>query len=151
MDDTMMRLLRLQGQGYPCSQMMMIMALEEQGRENRELVRAMAGLAKGGGFCRGTCGALSAGASILALYAAKGGGDDPELESFPLMLAQLDEWFQEKTADYGGSLCHQITEGREGAPEMHQRCGQLIADTYDYVMMLLQENGIDPGLPKEDQ
>ena len=147
----MMRLLQLQGQGYPCSQMMMIMALEEQGQENRELVRAMAGLAKGGGFCRGTCGTLSAGACILALYGAKGADDDPELESYPLMLADLDAWFHEKTTIYGGALCQQITEGKAGTPEMHQRCGQLIAETYDHVMMLLQENGIDPGLTKEGQ
>ena len=151
MNDTTMRLLRLQGQGYPCSQMMMIMALEEQGQENRELVRAMAGLAKGGGACRGTCGALSAGACILALYAAKGGDDEQEMERYPLMLANLDEWFREQTARYGGSLCHQITEGKEGTPEITLRCGQLIAETYDHVMVLLQENGIDPALPKEDQ
>ena len=146
-----MRLISLQGKGYPCSQMMMIMALEEQERENQTLIRAMAGLAKGVGICSGSCGALSAGACILALYAARGGDGEMELKSFAPMLAELNEWFDEKTSGFGGSLCHQITEGREGSVEMAVRCGDLIASTYDKVMQLLVENRIDPGQARDEQ
>jgi hypothetical protein len=150
MSDTMMRLISLQAKKYPCSQMMMIMALEEQGRENPPLVRAMAGLAKGAGICSGTCGAMTAGACILALYAGKGGDEEQELESFQPILAQLNEWFDDRTKPHGGSLCHQITEDRANSMEMVQRCGSIISDTYDKVMELLVENGIDPGVPREE-
>ncbi len=150
MSDTMMRLMALKGKGYLCSQMMMIMALEEQDQENPALVRAMAGLARGLGICSGSCGALSAGACILALYAARGGETEAELKSFPPMLAELNEWFEEKTNAYGGTLCHEIAQGRAGSVEMEMRCGALVADTYDKIMQLLVENGIDPGFPKDD-
>ena len=150
MSDTMMRLISLQAKKYPCSQMMMIMALEEQGRENPSLVRAMAGLANGVGLSSGTCGAMTAGACILALYAGKGDDEEQELESFQPMLAELNEWFDERTQAHGGGLCHQITEGKAGSMEMAQRCGSIIADTYDKVMDLLVENGIDPGVPREE-
>ena len=146
MSDTIMRMLPLQAKGYPCSQMMMIMALEEQGRENPALVRAMAGLAKGVGDCAGSCGAMAGGACILALYAGKGGDDEQALDTFKPMLYQLNEWFDERTKAYGGSLCYQITENKAGSVAMAPRCGRLIADTYDKVMELLVEYGIDPGL-----
>ncbi len=150
MSDTIMRLLPLQAKGYPCSQMMMIMALEEQGRENPPLVRAMAGLAKGLGDSSGSCGAMGGGACVLALYAGKGGDDEQALEAFKPMLAELNEWFAEQTKEYGGSLCHEITENKAGSVEMAPRCGQLIADTYDKVMQLLVEHGIDPGQARDD-
>jgi C_GCAxxG_C_C family probable redox protein len=150
MSDTMMRLISLQAKKYPCSQMMMIMALEEQGRENPPLVRAMAGLASGVGVSSGTCGAMTAGACILALYAGKGGDEEQELETFQPMLAQLNKWFEERTKPHGGTICQNITEGRACSMEMAQRCGSIIADTYDKVMELLVENGIDPDVPREE-
>lgn len=150
MSDTMMRLISLKAKGYPCSQMMMIMALEEQGRENTPLVRAMAGLANGLGICSGSCGALSAGACILALYSARGDDDEKEMVAFNPMLAELNEWFDERTKAYGGNLCHDITEKQAGSPHMATRCGQLIAETYDKVMQILVDNGIDPGFSRDD-
>ncbi len=146
----MMRMISLKAKGYPCSQMMMIMALEEQGRENTPLVRAMAGLANGLGIGSGSCGALSAGACILALYAARGDDDEKEMATFNPMLAELNEWFDERTKSYGSSLCHDITEEQAGSPQMAARCGQLIAETYDKVMQLLVDNGIDPGFSRDD-
>lgn len=150
MSDTMMRMIPLQAEGYPCSQMMMIMALEEQGRTNPGLVRAMAGLAKGMGTSSGSCGALGSGTCILALYAARGDRGEQALESYEPMLAQLNEWFEQQTRDYGGSLCHQITEEKAGSLEMADRCGNLIAATYDRVMEILVENGIDPSVSRDE-
>jgi hypothetical protein len=150
MSDTMMRMIPLQAAGYPCSQMMMIMALEEQGQTNPGLVRAMAGLAKGLGFSSGTCGALTAGACILALYAAKTDPGEQSLESFEPMLAQLNEWFEQQTRDYGGSRCFEITGEKAGSMEMNVRCGSLIAATYDRVMAILLENGLDPSVSRDE-
>lgn len=150
MSDTMMRMISLKAKGYPCSQMMMVMALEEQGRENHPLVRAMAGLANGLGLGTGSCGALGAGACILALYAARGDDEEQEMTAFHPMLAELNEWFDERTKTHGGSLCQDITEEQAGSPQMATRCGQLIAETYDKVMQILVDNGIDPGFSRDD-
>jgi C_GCAxxG_C_C family probable redox protein len=143
MSDTILRLMSLQGKDYPCSQMMMIMAMEEQDCENIALIRAMAGLANGCGDGSGSCGALSGASCILALYAAKGDDSERELNAFLPMLEDMSNWFSKKTRAYGGNLCNQITEGKQGSPEITERCAQLIADTYDVTMQLLVENGID--------
>lgn len=150
MTDTLMRLMRLQARGYPCSMMMMLMALEEQDRRNPALVRSMAGLANGIGDFSGSCGALTAGACIISLNAGDGEGSEYDKDRLLPMLELLNEWFTERTAGYGGCLCHEITDNRAGAPDMAQRCGQLIADTYDRVMEILVENGIDPCEAKDE-
>jgi len=66
-----MWLLELGAKGYSCAQMLVIGALRLMGRENPDLVRAVAGLAQGVG-CGELCGALSGGACLLSLYTGKG-------------------------------------------------------------------------------
>lgn len=151
MSETILRLMSLQRKGSPCSQMMMIMAMEEQDYENIALIRAMAGLANGCGDGSGSCGALSEATCVLALYAAKGDDSEKELDIFLPMLEDLNEWFSQKTRAYGGNICNQITEDKPGSVEMTQRCSQLIADTYDKVMLLLVENGIDINQARDEE
>ena len=151
MSDTILRLMSLQRKDSPCSQMMMIMAMEEQDYENIALIRAMAGLTNGCGDGSGSCSALSGATCVLALYAAKGDDSEKELDTFLPMLEDLSEWFSLKTRAYGGNLCNQITENKPGNVEMTQRCAQLIADTYDKVMLLLVENGIDINHSRDEE
>ena len=72
------RLRELKQQGFFCSQVLMQLALDLQGRDNAPLVRAMHGLAGGLGFMGETCGAPTGGACVLGLYAGKGTADEPE-------------------------------------------------------------------------
>ncbi|MBZ0309444.1 MAG: C-GCAxxG-C-C family protein, partial [Anaerolineae bacterium] len=66
------RMKKLKEQGFFCSQIIMILGLELQGKENPDLVRAMHGLAGGLGFTGETCGALTGGSSVLGVYAGRG-------------------------------------------------------------------------------
>ena len=54
--DIMMRMLELTGQGYACSQILLMLAMELSGEENSGVVRAMAALNEGmcgtGRLCR---------------------------------------------------------------------------------------------------
>ena len=59
MDQTLMRMLELDYNGYYCSQILMIMVLEAQGKRNPDLISAMGGLANGSGFTGGFCGCLT--------------------------------------------------------------------------------------------
>ena len=61
MNDEMIRMIQLAGQGFHCSQILLTMGLEAQGKSNPDLIRAMAGLAGGLGFSGDTCGALTGG------------------------------------------------------------------------------------------
>ena len=56
--DDLDRMRELKQQGFFCSQILMTLGLELQGKENPELIRAMNGLAGGLGFTGETCGAL---------------------------------------------------------------------------------------------
>ena len=62
------RMIELAENKYNCSQIMMILALEQEDRENPGLVRAMSGLGDGCGFFQETCGIMTGAASILAWH-----------------------------------------------------------------------------------
>lgn len=143
MDDTTIRMMQLSGKGYACSQVMMQMALEYRGEENPSLVRAMAGTAYGCGSGAGTCGALTGGAAVLALYAAKGADAETESERFMPMLQELADWFAQTVGEqYGGITCAAVT-GEDGAGAALQQCGGIVAQTFSKALAILMENGFD--------
>jgi hypothetical protein len=144
MDDTMIRMLQLGHKGYSCSQIILLLGLELRGETNSGLVRAMGGLAYGCGSGRGSCGALSGGCCLLALYGGKGSDEETESDRLILMLQELTDWFSTlaDTPD-GGITCDSIV-GEAGPAASRQRCGGLVADTYAKVLEILAANGIDP-------
>lgn len=140
MDDLMFRMMDLKSKGFYCSQIMMLLALEAQEKENPDLIRAMAGLAFGVGIGE-VCGALTGGACILSLYAGKGTEEDDEHFCLMSMLNDLGEWFRETYGgQYGGTSCNAITE--DGTLR-NERCGAVVAATYQKVLELLTENDFD--------
>ena len=102
-------LLELANQEFACSQLIVQMRLDDQGKENPELLRAMAGLIGGLGYCGKICGALTGGACLLALYAGKGSPEEVEDSRLNAMIKELVEWFeQEVGSQYGGPDCDNI-------------------------------------------
>lgn len=145
LDDVGLRMMELGGRGYCCSQILMLLALDEMGRENPDLVRASAGLCNGLGDCSGPCGVLTGAACLLALHGAKGTDFEESDDRLPLMLEQLRTWFTDQVAgQFGGVACADILEGECGGPNP-ERCGGLVADAYARVREILVENGIDPS------
>ena len=148
MDDARMHMMELSQKGYYCSQILLTLALEAQGKQDPDLIRAMSGLAIGCGEGAGTCGALSGAACMIALYAGKGQDAEIELDEFRLMLAELWEWFEKEVgATYGGVRCDDILG--DGTPRT-LRCGPIVAATYSRVIEILMEQGIDPAEPRGD-
>jgi len=90
--DDVDQLMTLRKQGFFCSQILMSLGLELQGKTNPELVRAMNALAGGIGFTGELCGALTGGACLLGVYAGKGTPDeedDPRLNVYAGRLGQV--------------------------------------------------------------
>ncbi len=136
-------ILKLAGQGYCCSQIIIQMALDVQGVQNPGLIRAMSGLCEGITGSRGTCGALAGAAALLGYYAGKGSVDETENERLPLMLSELSQWFEGHcSGSFGGIRCMDIVG--EGEPDSAV-CGGLISACYGRALTLLVENGFDPG------
>jgi hypothetical protein len=144
MDDILIQMLQLGQKGYNCSQIIMQLGLEVRGETNPQLVRAMGGLAYGCGTGRGSCGVLTGGCCLLALYAGKGSDEEVPSERLDLMLQELNDWFATRTGcDHGDMSCDVIV-GEAGPAASRQRCGALVAETYAKVMAILVANDIDP-------
>jgi hypothetical protein len=140
-DEMVNRMIQLAENKYNCSQIMMVLALEQEGRENSELVRAMSGLGDGCGFFQETCGIMTGAASILAWYAGKGADDEKESEKLLPMLEDLGDWFrQEIGARYAGTRCNEIVGDRVGTPDGKQICGSIIFQTFGKVNEILAYN-----------
>ncbi len=136
------RMRELRQQGFLCSQILMIMALEMQGKDNPELVRAMNGLVGGIGFTGDVCGALTGGACLLGLYAGKAADGDEENIRLTFMIQDLVKWFdQEYGSKYGGNRCDQLTG--DDARYQAERCPILVSTTWQKVKELLVENGFE--------
>jgi C_GCAxxG_C_C family probable redox protein len=140
MDDLLFRMMELKAKGFYCSQIMMLLALDNQDKTNDDLVRSMAGLAFGIGI-GDACGALTGGACILSLYAGKGTEEEEEHFRLMGMLQELGDWFRETyEGQYGGISCDAISE--DGALR-NERCGGVVAATYQKVLEILIENDFD--------
>lgn len=140
--DELLRMLELAGHGFHCSQILLFLGLEAQGKSNPDLIRAMAGLAGGVGFCGDICGALTGGACLLALYAGRGTPDEEEDPKLNIMINELVEWFtQEFSECYGGIHCREILA--DDPRNQASRCPELVTRTYEKVKSLLLYNDFD--------
>jgi C_GCAxxG_C_C family probable redox protein len=140
--DDMERLKALKQQGFYCSQILMLMGLEAQGKADPDLVRAMQGLAGGLGFAGETCGALTGGACLLGLYAGKGSPEEPEALQLDFMIRELLEWFKAGFGEeYGGIRCADILKGNP--KNQPARCPAIVAGTFQQVKEILIANGYD--------
>ena len=136
------RMIELAGQGFYCSQILLFLGLETQGKMNPDLIRAMSGLAGGMGFSGDVCGALTGGACLLGLYAGRGTPEEEEDPKLNLMVTELVEWFSEQFGEmYGGIRCSAILD--DDPKNRMVRCPALVAGVYEKVKDLLVENGFD--------
>ena len=140
--DDMIRMLELSQQGFTCSQILLMLGLEAQGKTDPDLIRAMHALAGGIGGCGDVCGTLTGGACLLGLYAGRGSAEEAEDPRLNLMIGELMTWF----TDWYGSLYGSIrcTDILAGDPQNKTtRCPEIVASTYEMVKELLVANGFD--------
>jgi hypothetical protein len=145
MDDMILQLMRLKAKGFCCAQMILILALEAQGKTNADLVRSVGGLCFGISGAGEVCGALSGGACLIALYAGKGGEGETPDGRYMLMMEELVDWFGALAdGEYGGMRCYEILQK---CPD-RSICGRIVADTYGKCMDILASHGFDPAVGK---
>ena len=141
-DEIVNRMIQLAEKKYNCSQIMMLLALEQEDRENPDLVRAMSGLGDGCGFFQETCGIMTGAASILAWHAGKGAEEEEESAKLLPMLEELGDWFrQDIAAKYSGTKCKEIVGDLVGTDDGKQICGSIIFQTFGKVNEILASNG----------
>jgi len=141
MNETAFDILKLAGQGFCCSQIMLHLALDAQGQSNPGLIRAMSGLCHGLATNQGPCGVLTGGVCLIAYHAGKGHAGEEASDRLPLVLSEFEGWFRQIAGQrFKGINCTDIVSG--GSPDP-QVCGGLLAEAYQHVIGLLIENGFD--------
>ncbi len=144
MDETIFELMKLRAKGFCCSQIILILALEAQGKTDKDLVRSMAGLCYGIEGAGEVCGALSGGACLISLYTAKGGDGEEVDHRYPLIVGELVDWFKASAGKYGGLRCDEILEK---FPD-RKICAQIVGNTYEKCIEILAHYGFDPAVGK---
>lgn len=144
-NDDGFRMMELGMQGFNCSQILMLMAMEAQKQENPNLIRAMTGLVAGMG-CGKVCGALTGGCCLLGLYAGKSSSEENAGDALPEMLSRFVEWFEsEYTPRYGGTNCSEILQ--DDARNKMTRCSNIVLESFEKLKEILAENGYDLATP----
>ena len=148
MDDVSIELMRLGSLGYCCSQIMVKLFLDYQGKDNPDLVRAMSGLCKGMGDCSGPCGVLTGAMCVIGLYAGKGDDHESSLEGYSEMKTMFREWFSDQVGGkHGGIMCADILGPGCPSPDT-EVCGGILSASVAKVVGILAEYGIDPEEPR---
>jgi len=135
------RMFKLASCGYCCSQIFIIMYLENNEMENVLLVKAMAGLCAGVGNTGKTCGIVTGGACLFGIYAGKGIDNQTRDDNLKKMIQKYVEWFEE---EFESTQCvDMITvdvltdmNQNEGYPI---KCGNAIQKSYNKINELLKE------------
>ncbi|NDY70692.1 redox-active protein [Desulfobacter hydrogenophilus] len=129
-------ILKLKSKGYCCSQIMVQLVLDLADLENRELVNFARGLCMGSKLETGTCGILTAGLCILAMYAPQ----EPDLRAS--MQNDFKAFFT--TAAPKGIQCRQIAGAHY--PNLNpETCPALLAQAHEALMNILTEHEMDPA------
>lgn len=136
------RMMELAQQGFHCSEILLLMGLEAQGKTNPDAIRAVSSLAGGVGSSGDICGAFTGGACLLGLYGGRGAPDEDEDPRVRIMISELMDWFtEEQERRYGGIHCREIVE--EDPRNMPSRCPQIVAAVYRKVRSILDDHGFD--------
>lgn len=136
------RIVELRAKGLFCSQILVQMGLDLQGKTNPDLVRSTQALAGGLGFSGHLCGALTGGACLLGLCAGHAYTLNPDDERLNIMVMDLVSWFKESYgARYGGVDCDTILD--RNLANISSRCPEIVLAVYQKSKQLLVEYGFD--------
>lgn len=142
--DVVARITKLHMQGFHCSQIMIMLGLEEQEKNNPDLIRAMTGLAGGLGFSGKNCGTLTGAVCLLGLYGGRGGLEERESQHLNTMIQELVVWFEETFAkEFGGIDCQHIMNNDPW--NRLTRCPDVVIKTYLKATEILEDNGFLSG------
>lgn len=139
MDDTAFRIYKLAAQGFCCSQIIIKMALDEEEKENIDLIKAANGLCAGIGYSRKTCGAITGSICVLGLYAGKGERSQSISENFISMIREYMEWFEDEfeSTECSDLIGSQVISDDSGNISYPVKCGDTIIKSYEKIQEIL--------------
>lgn len=147
MNDDAFKIYRLASQGFCCSQIIMKMALEEEHKENPDLIKALHGLCGGVGFSKRTCGVLTGGVCVLGLYAGKGEPMEYPGENFMNMIHEYMEWFEQEfeSNECGDIIGAHVISDENNNVSYPVKCGDILVKSYEKIPEILFKYGYEFG------
>lgn len=142
------RMFQLATQGFCCSQIMLILGMEEQGKENPDLIKAMHGMCGGIGRAGRTCGVLTGGVCLIGLTYGKGTPTQSGHVKIHLMVNDFLEWFENThgSIDCDGILGHPLDAGNEYPVQ----CGNIVSTAFSKVQEILDTYAEDAESEDEE-
>lgn len=147
MNDTALRIYKLASAGFCCTQIMLKLALEDEEKENADLIRAVNGLCGGIGFTKRTCGVLTGGLGIIGLYAGKGELREVYKENYQAMMNEYISWFEEEyeSTECGDIIGIQSISDDAGNISYPVKCGDILQKSYEKVQEILYKHDYEFG------
>jgi len=147
MENTAFQMFLLVNAGYCCTQIMVKMALDEEEKENEDLLRAVNGLCMGIGSTQKICGVLTGGIAVLGLYAGKGKDREYPKQEYSDMVDEYSQWFE---TEFGSTECSDIIgvctiTDYQTNEEYRMKCADLMVKSYDKIREILRDNGFEFG------
>lgn len=141
-------ILTLSQKGYCCSQILALLILHAQGKENPDLVRSLSGLCHGIGQSGDACGILTGGCCVLAYLVGRETDDDSALPGAKIVLSEFVDWFDEVASEKWGSIhCTDILgEEQPGGPDK-SHCRELLAKSWIHLLGVLTVHNIAYAVP----
>ena len=133
----------LSRKGYCCSQILALLILGAQDRENQDLVRSLAGLCHGIGQSGDACGILTGGCCVIAYLVGpnvEAGGDMVEAK---IVQEEYVEWFREVCEEKWGSIhCGIIIDEDNPKGPDKSHCRHLLAQSWMCLLGILTRHNI---------
>lgn len=131
------KVFKLSASGLCCTQIMLKLALDDEGSENEDLIRAVHGLCRGIGDAQKTCGVLIGGIGVIGLYAGKGSEREYAGENLSHMIEEYCEWFE---SEFESTECERligVTRFEDGDQSYQVKCGEMLVESYAKVCEIL--------------
>lgn len=138
----------LSNKGYCCSQILALLILGAQGKENSDLVRSLSGLCHGIAQSGDACGILTGGCCVLAYLVGRETDDDSALPGAKIVLEEYVDWFEKISKEKWGSIrCSDILgeESPEGPDKSH--CRELLARSWERLLGILTMHNVAFAAP----
>lgn len=133
----------LSDKGYCCSQILALLILGAQDKENSELVRALGGLCHGIGQSGDACGILTGGCCVISYLMGSDGKEDAALPEAKIVQEEFVDWFRSFCEKKWGSI-HCSTMINEDDPKGPDKsyCRVLLAEAWMRLLGILTLHNI---------
>lgn len=133
----------LSQKGYCCSQILALLILGAQGRENHDLVRSLGGLCHGIGQSGDACGILTGGCCVISYLVGPDVEAGSELVEAKIIQEEFVDWFKDVCEEKWGSIhCGIIIDEDNPAGPDKSHCRNLLAQTWTCLLGILTRHNV---------